>query len=80
MPIVLVHGNPETEAIWDDLRRALARGRARAIAPGFGAPAPDGFDATSDAYVGWLAKGHTPLLCRYGSSPLPSSRGRPTRP
>jgi pimeloyl-ACP methyl ester carboxylesterase len=56
MPIVLVHGNPETDAIWDELRRHLGRDDVVALSPpGFGAPVPEGFSATSDAYVAWLA-------------------------
>ncbi len=56
MPIVLVHGVPETDAIWDDLRRHLGRDDVIALSPpGFGAPVPDAFSATSDAYVAWLA-------------------------
>ncbi|HLZ68973.1 MAG TPA: alpha/beta hydrolase [Dehalococcoidia bacterium] len=55
MPVVLVHGNPETAAIWDDLRTELGRDDVLALSPpGFGAPVPDGFAATSDAYVAWL--------------------------
>jgi pimeloyl-ACP methyl ester carboxylesterase len=56
MPIVLVHGNPETDAIWDDLRQHLGRNDVVALSPpGFGSPVPDGFGATSDDYVAWLA-------------------------
>ena len=56
MPIVLVHGNPETSAIWDDMRKHLDRRDVIALSPpGFGAPVPQGFTATSDAYVDWLA-------------------------
>jgi pimeloyl-ACP methyl ester carboxylesterase len=56
MPIVLVHGNPETDAIWDDLRTELGKDDIVALSPpGFGAPVPAGFSATSDAYVAWLA-------------------------
>ena len=56
MPIVLVHGNPETSAIWDEMRKHLDRTDVIALSPpGFGAPVPDGFTATSDAYVDWLA-------------------------
>jgi pimeloyl-ACP methyl ester carboxylesterase len=55
MPIVLVHGNPETDAIWDDLRHHLGRDDAVTLSPpGFGAPVPEGFGATSDEYVSWL--------------------------
>jgi pimeloyl-ACP methyl ester carboxylesterase len=56
MPIVLVHGNPETDAIWDDLRQYLGRDDVVALSPpGYGAPVADGFGATSDEYVAWLA-------------------------
>jgi pimeloyl-ACP methyl ester carboxylesterase len=55
MPVVLVHGNPETEAIWNDLRPHLARKDVVTLSPpGFGAPVPDGFGATSDDYLAWL--------------------------
>jgi pimeloyl-ACP methyl ester carboxylesterase len=55
MTIVLVHGNPETEAIWDDLRPHLGRQDVVALSPpGFGAHLPDGFGANSDDYVAWL--------------------------
>lgn len=56
--VVLVHGNPETSAIWGPLIAALAdRGHSDVVAlspPGFGAPVPDGFDPTMDAYADWL--------------------------
>jgi pimeloyl-ACP methyl ester carboxylesterase len=56
--VVLVHGNPETAAIWRPLTASLsARGRADVVAlspPGFGAPLPDGFDPTMDNYAEWL--------------------------
>ncbi len=56
MPVVLVHGNPETDAIWDALREQLDRDDVVALSPpGFGAPVPAGFAATSDAYLDWLA-------------------------
>ena len=43
MTLVLVHGNPETAAIWDDLREQLGRDDVIALSPpGFGAPVPDG--------------------------------------
>ena len=55
MPIVLVHGNPETEAIWDELRKHLGTDDVIALSPpGFGAPVPEGFGATSDDYRDWL--------------------------
>lgn len=55
MTIVLVHGNPETAAIWDEMREHLATDDVVALSPpGFGAPVPAGFDATSDGYLAWL--------------------------
>jgi len=55
MAIVLLHGNPETPAIWDDLRRAWGREDILTPAlPGFGCPRPAGFSATMDAYHDWL--------------------------
>lgn len=55
MPVVLVHGNPETEAIWGPLLQALGREDVvRLSPPGFGAPLPDDFPATFLAYRDWL--------------------------
>jgi pimeloyl-ACP methyl ester carboxylesterase len=55
MTIVLVHGNPETSAIWEPLRAALDRDDVVALSPpGFGAPVPVGFGATSDEYLTWI--------------------------
>ena len=55
MTVVLVHGNPETAAIWDPLKAELGRSDVIALSPpGFGAPVPEGFTATSDAYLVWL--------------------------
>jgi len=56
MTIVLVHGNPETEAIWDDLIPHLRNdGIVRLSPPGFGSAIPSGFDCSVDAYRDWLA-------------------------
>jgi len=56
MTIVLVHGNPETEAIWDDLVPHLRDPNiVRLSPPGFGSAIPPGFDCTTDAYRDWLA-------------------------
>ena len=56
--VVLVHGNPETAAIWGPLTAALGeRGVGEVVAlspPGFGAPVPDDFDPTMDNYAAWL--------------------------
>ncbi len=58
MPKVFVHGNPECAAVWDLLVDALAERGVddviRLSPPGFGAPRPDGFDATMDGYRDWL--------------------------
>lgn len=60
VPTVFVHGNPETAAVWGPLLAELEHaGRPRAgmvclSPPGFGAPVPDGFDATVGAYRDWL--------------------------
>jgi pimeloyl-ACP methyl ester carboxylesterase len=55
MTVVLVHGNPETDAIWGPLVRALGRDDVvRLSPPGFGAPLPEGFAATYLAYRDWL--------------------------
>jgi pimeloyl-ACP methyl ester carboxylesterase len=55
MTVVLVHGNPETKAIWGPLIDVLARNDVvRLSPPGFGAPLPDDFPATYLAYRDWL--------------------------
>lgn len=55
MTVVLVHGNPETDAIWNPLADALNRDDVATLSPpGFGAPLPDGFDPTYLAYRDWL--------------------------
>jgi pimeloyl-ACP methyl ester carboxylesterase len=55
MTVVLVHGNPETDAIWDPLVEVLGRDDViRLSPPGFGAPLPDGWPATYLDYRDWL--------------------------
>ena len=55
MPAALVHGVPETAAVWDPLRAELARDDVVAPQlPGFGCPWPDGFGATKEEYAAWL--------------------------
>ncbi len=55
MPAFLVHGVPDTERLWDPLRRHLRRGDVVTPSlPGFGTPRPGGFPATKEAYVDWL--------------------------
>jgi pimeloyl-ACP methyl ester carboxylesterase len=53
-PAVLVHGNPETPALWDPLASCLQRDVVRLAPPGFGAPRPPGFGATMPEYRDWL--------------------------
>jgi pimeloyl-ACP methyl ester carboxylesterase len=55
MTLVLVHGVPETTALWDPLREVLDRTDVVALAlPGFARPRPAGFGATKEEYVDWL--------------------------
>jgi pimeloyl-ACP methyl ester carboxylesterase len=55
MTITLVHGNPETEAIWDNLVPHLHDHHVvRLSPPGFGSAIPPGFDCSIDAYRDWL--------------------------
>jgi pimeloyl-ACP methyl ester carboxylesterase len=62
MTKVLVHGVPETSAVWDPLRSELALPDVVALQlPGFGCPLPDGFDAGKEAYVEWLVEELTAL-------------------
>jgi len=55
IPVVLVHGNPETHAVWEPVAGLLARSDVHTPdLPGFGCPVPAGFDATKEAYADWL--------------------------
>jgi len=55
MPAVLVHGVPDTHRLWDAVRAQLSRTDVITPSlPGFGAPTPDAFPATMDAYADWL--------------------------
>ncbi len=55
MTVVLVHGNPETDAIWGPLVAELGRDDVvRLSPPGFGAPMPADFSMTYLAYRDWL--------------------------
>jgi pimeloyl-ACP methyl ester carboxylesterase len=58
MTVVLVHGNPESAALWDPLVAELARAGVddvvRLSPPGFGVPLPADFPATVTAYRDWL--------------------------
>ena len=52
--IILVHGVPESAALWDRLREQLGGDSVALALPGFGVPRPEGFGATKDEYVDWL--------------------------
>ena len=53
--VVLVHGSPETSAVWDPLLRELNRDDITCLSPpGFGAGVPDGWRATVEDYRDWL--------------------------
>ncbi|MEV0311149.1 alpha/beta fold hydrolase [Nonomuraea fuscirosea] len=58
MTTVLVHGNPETTAVWEEFLPELARRGVDDIVllspPGYGAPIPDGFGCTRLEYRDWL--------------------------
>src|ERR1700759_2643334 len=55
MTVVFVHGNPETDAVWDPLVELLGGDDVvRLSPPGFGAPLPDGWPATYLDYRDWL--------------------------
>lgn len=52
--VVLVHGVPETAAVWDRVAAGLGEPVVRLSPPGFGAPVPDGWGATVEEYRSWL--------------------------
>ena len=55
MPTALVHGVPETPAVWEHLLSELtATEVVTPQLPGFGCPRPGGFGATKEDYVAWL--------------------------
>jgi pimeloyl-ACP methyl ester carboxylesterase len=57
MPALLVHGNPDTSRLWEDVLPHLRDYGEEVVAvdlPGFAAPVLDGFPATKEAYVDWL--------------------------
>jgi pimeloyl-ACP methyl ester carboxylesterase len=55
MPAVFVHGNPESDAIWDLLIDELDRDDVIKLSPpGFGSPTPNGWQATRLEYLDWL--------------------------
>lgn len=55
MPVVLVHGVPDTHRIWDTVRPHLERKDIITVdLPGFGNPLPSDFKSTKEEYLDWL--------------------------
>lgn len=58
MTAILVHGVPETSAVWDGVLAELRPEGAEDVRapdlPGFTGPAREGFPATKEAYLEWL--------------------------
>ena len=55
MPAVLVHGVPDTPALWDRVRGLLDRDDVvTPTLPGFGTPLPVDFSVTKEGYADWL--------------------------
>jgi pimeloyl-ACP methyl ester carboxylesterase len=55
MTVALVHGNPDTYRVWDELRAALGDIKTAPLClPGFGVPVPPGFGCTREDYLEWL--------------------------
>ncbi|MCS3729426.1 alpha/beta fold hydrolase [Bradyrhizobium betae] len=53
---ILLHGVPNTPAIWRPLIDRLGEPVTAPCLPGFCGPAPHGFDCTKDAYAQWLIR------------------------
>jgi len=55
MPVVFVHGVPDTHRVWRALIQRLRRDDVVTLSlPGFGCGIPAGFDCTKEAYCEWL--------------------------
>jgi hypothetical protein len=54
MPVVLVHGVPETTAVWDRLVPLLDGPVITLGLPRFANKHPEGFGSTMDEYAAWL--------------------------
>lgn len=55
MTLLLVHGVPDTPAMWAPLTALLDRTDIKMVSlPGFGCPVPEGFDCSKEAYSGHL--------------------------
>ena len=68
MPALLVHGNPDSHLLWERVQGFLGDEEEIVAVdlPGFGAPVPDGFPATKEAYVDWLIEQLEALAARGG--------------
>lgn len=56
MPVVLIHGNPQTAAVWELLLAELSWNDVFPLSPpDWGASTPDGWGATVEEYRLWLA-------------------------
>jgi pimeloyl-ACP methyl ester carboxylesterase len=57
MPVVFVHGVPDTWRVWRALIRRLRRDDVVTLSlPGFGCEIPPGFDCSKEAYCDWLMR------------------------
>ncbi|MEI7860790.1 MAG: alpha/beta hydrolase [Acidimicrobiales bacterium] len=55
VPVVLIHGNPETPSVWAPVVDLLERSEVHTPnLPGFGCPVPPDFSATKEDYADWL--------------------------
>ena len=55
MPVVFVHGVPDTQRVWRALIGRLRRDDVVTLSlPGFGCEIPPGFDCSKEAYCDWL--------------------------
>src|SRR6516162_3276790 len=55
MPLVFVHGVPDTHRVWHPVLTRIRRSDAVALSlPGFGTAVPKGFGSTKEEYVAWL--------------------------
>lgn len=55
MPVVFVHGVPDTDHVWHRVIAHLGRSDVATLRlPGFGNAPPAGFDPTHDAYAQWV--------------------------
>jgi pimeloyl-ACP methyl ester carboxylesterase len=56
MPVVFVHGVPDTCRVWRPILERINRSDVLTLSlPGFGNALPAGFSATKEEYVAWLA-------------------------